>query len=558
MDLHAHIAANIVRELSGDVASVVLGGFDPDGADTTPYAREALYALGYATFREFTGNPHSGTSRLWDIGMQLVDMVCDRQGQDGKWRWRDPASGKVWQTRYVWSVYAWLRTIEEFCEHFGEGRLARFRDVIERTATSRADSWQGFIESGERRTSLNIFAWEGLELWLAGRVLGRGDLLAAGAEQLDYCIRRQKPDGWWPDAQRPRGAVVSYNSVTVGAISAYARLSGDEAARDAVRRAAHFHLDFQYPDSALVETVDERNRYGGRAVSQSRSGSIRLVCAFAPFEECRGAAVRFAGEPGDADKAEDAGLRFAVAASTFADVLDSVPPGNVEPVEITAPVSVYDIPALVRRRDPWFYCLSGSTTEVRGSLFHLELQNHLSVWHRDHGLIVGGGNSLWDPSFSTVRLGGRYLATGGQVCADDAADGLTLRYAATLVHIRTRILDDRAIRFEVRAEGETPENSEFAVTLPHAFGRAFALWDRSEEILGEKTQYMDWPIEPGRLLSVRVGAVTVTADVPGIVTWPHRPIAIYNVPERLPIEEAVLRVGIPISTEPHMMTLTLV
>jgi len=557
MDLHAHIAANVIRELSGDVPSVVLGGFDPDGADTTPHVRQALYALGYVTFREFTGNPHFGDPRLWDVGMQLVDMVCDRQNEDGTWRWRNPASGQVWNTRYVWSVYSWLRTVEDFGEHFEEGRLGRLRGVIERAAASRADSWHRFLASGERRTSLNIFAWEGLELWLAGRVLGREDFLAAGTEQVDYCIRRQKPGGWWPDAQRPRGAVVTYNSVTLGAVSAYARLSGNVAARDAVKRAVRFHLDFQYPDGALVETIDERNRYGRRAISQSRAGNTQLICALAPFEECRGAAARFAGDPDDAGKGEGAAEGVGVAASTFADVLESVPPGEVAPAQVAAPVSVYDIPALVRRRGPWFYCLSGSTTEARGSLFHLDLQNHISVWRRDHGLLVGGGNSLWDPSFSTVRLGGRYLATGGRVAADNTADHLTLFYGATRVHIRTRVLDDCAIRFEVRTDGDTPENSEFAVTLPFVLGRTFALWDRPEEVLNEGTRYMDWAIEPGRLLSVRAGSVTVTADVPGVVTWPHRPVSIYNVPERLPLEEAVLRVGIPINSEPRMMTLTL-
>jgi len=556
MNLHSYIAANIVRELSGNIESIVLGGFDPDGADTTPHARQALYALGYVTFREFPGNPYFGGTQLWDMGMELVDNICDRQGEDGNWQWRAPASGAMWRTRYVWSVYAWMRAIEEFGEHFGKERLARFREVIARSVTSRVDSWQRFLESGERRTSLNIFAWEGLETWLAGRAFDREDFLAAGAEQVNYCIRRQKPDGWWPDAQRPRGAVVAYNSVTASAVSAYARLSGDAAARDSVRRAAQFHLDFRYPDKALVETIDERNRYGRRNVSQSRAGNMQLVCAFAPFEESRAAAACFAGELDEGDKAGPAEARTSIAASTFADVLDSVPPGDVAPAEIATPVSVYDIPALVRRRDPWFYCLSGSATEVRGSLFHLDLQNHISVWHRDHGLIVGGGNSLWDPSFSTVRLGGRYLATGGEVCADDAADALTLRYGATLVHVRTRILNDRAIRFEVRTAGEAPENSQFAVTLPHVLGRSFALWDRPEVTLGEKTEYMDWPIEPGRLLSVRVGPVTVTADVPGIVTWPHRPISIYNVPDRLPLEEAVLRVGIPLCAEPRLMTLT--
>jgi len=66
-----------------------------------------------------------------------------------------------------------------------------------------------------------------------------------------------------------------------------------------------------------------------------------------------------------------------------------------------------------------------------------------------------------------------------------------------------------------------------------------------------------WAIEPARLLACRVGDILIEADTPGIVTWPHHPIAVYEVPARLPLEQAVLRVGIPISSEPRAVRLRL-
>lgn len=553
MDLHVHLARSIISGLSGDVGSVALGGLQDDGTDTTPHSREILYALGYVTFRDFAGNRFHGSQPLWDIGLQMVDALCARQGADGSWKWRVPASGKVWSTRYVWSVYAWLRAIEDFGEHFGEERLERFREALGRTIADRLLSWNLYLKTGERRTSLNIFIWEGLEMWLGGRVLGNDEWLRAGREQVEYCLRRQKPDGWWPDAQRPRGPVVSYNGVTLSAASVYARLSGDAFALETVRRAARFHTDFCYPDGSLVETIDERNRYGKRKVSQSRAGQDRLVWAFAPFEETRAAAVFFAGH-GEGSVEDDVAPSVDTAVSSCADVLDAVRPGDVEPAAAPDRLSVYDIPALVRRRAPWLCCLSGGTTEVRGSLFHHDRQNHLSVWHDDYGLLVGGGNSLWDASFSTVRLGGRYLAAGGQVRADADDDVLTLRFAHVLVHVAVRILDGRSIRFAVRTEGSAPADSEFALFLPRVHGKVFEQWGTTKQ-LGEESVYMDWAIEPGRLLSCRVGAALIEADTPGMVTWPHQPVSIYNVPARLPIEEAVLRVAIPISSELGVVTL---
>ena len=69
--------------------------------------------------------------------------------------------------------------------------------------------------------------------------------------------------------------------------------------------------------------------------------------------------------------------------------------------------------------------------------------------------------------------------------------------------------------------------------------------------------YMDWAIEPESPLSCSVGPLSLEADAPGIVTWPHHPVAIYRVPERLPIEEGVLRVAIRIGGAPRTLTLRL-
>jgi len=104
MNLHAHLAENIVAGLSGDVASVILGGFGHDGADMAPHSRQMLYALAYAVFRDFPGNQHYGSSRLWNAGLRMVDLVCEHQREDGTWQWRVPTTGMVWNSRYVWAV----------------------------------------------------------------------------------------------------------------------------------------------------------------------------------------------------------------------------------------------------------------------------------------------------------------------------------------------------------------------------------------------------------------------------------------------------------------------
>jgi len=141
MNLHRFLSETVSATVSEEaLVRSLTEGFTEDGADTTPHAREALYAVARAVHRPFPGASSIDTGAAWDRAMQMVDRICENQGEDGRWTWHVPANNSHWRTGYVWSVYAWLRTVQDFGDRFQPDRLARFRKVLQRTAAARLEA----------------------------------------------------------------------------------------------------------------------------------------------------------------------------------------------------------------------------------------------------------------------------------------------------------------------------------------------------------------------------------------------------------------------------------
>src|SRR5690606_30685604 len=61
--------------------------------------------------------------------------------------------------------------------------------------------------------------------------------------------------------------------------------------------------------------------------------------------------------------------------------------------------------ALIAREDPWIVSLSAYCCERTPNRFIQDRQNLISIYHRDAGLIIGGGNTKLQPFWSTLTVG---------------------------------------------------------------------------------------------------------------------------------------------------------
>lgn len=61
--------------------------------------------------------------------------------------------------------------------------------------------------------------------------------------------------------------------------------------------------------------------------------------------------------------------------------------------------------ALIQRRQPWQWALSGYTCEPSGSRWIQDRQNMVDVYNDQLGLVIGGGNTKLQPYWSTFTVG---------------------------------------------------------------------------------------------------------------------------------------------------------
>jgi len=274
------------------------------------------------------------------------------------------------------------------------------------------------------------------------------------------------------------------------------------------------------------------------------------IWSFAPFEPTRGVAAFFA----EKRLAGHTEAKLSGAGALEIDAWAATADGEVQPSGPEEGTTILPtIPGAVKRHGPWFACVSGATTRLPSTHFHHDLQNHISVWHARLGLIVGGGNSLHDPRFSTFRFHGSYLADAGETRVTPEALGLLLRYGAVTAMTEISFLDDRSVRFRAQADGELPPDSDFAVHLYGRFGERFVL-HREDRKLGDGWGF--WMgFEPDHEL--RIGPLRIRCDAVCRVMWPCLPVNIYDPPMPLPIEHAVCRVSANLCDGPITLTLQL-
>jgi len=547
MNLHTFYINAISSGLRRDAAEVLLGDFDEERrADTVHAKRGEAYAFARGVTMDFPGNSVFGSDQAWDCVIRLLDRVCEWMHDDGTWSWYLPTTKKTHTINYSWSLLYWMRLVEDFGDRLGSERCGRLDRMFRATLSSRYNAAKRYlIDPLSKSTSLNIFTHWILELWYGGRLLDESEWEGIGEEVMRQIISLQFVDGYWPDSNVHRGPVGNYNIITLWGVSTYALYSNDRSALEAVRRAADYHFYLSYPDGSCVETVDERNRHHVGTVNP------KLVCSLAPFPETRPYAAHFA----ERLMANMAPAELDVGgAAPFCDTLHAVPDSEVVPLgrgDFRREFAT--IPALVERRGPWYACLSGATTDVPGGMFHHDLQNHLSIWHDDAGLVIGGGNSLHDPPFSSFRFDSCYLAGGGEVAVVDGVCSLRLRYGEIEAHVEVILVDDYTIAIRACSQGHLPADSEFAVHLPGRFGEAC------------RTSYGDVPMDDrsiyraggGDAGDFSVGALTFASQSLWRIEWPQTPVNIYNLPLRLPVESAVMRLAARLEGKPVEVRITI-
>ena len=415
--------AFLLRSLEAKLGPI-LAQARPDGRfGTDPWiVRDQDVILTLALLYQCKGGPHYKDPRLLAPIAAGGRFLRSRQDAKGMYAF-DKKDGSNWGQIYMpWTYLRWIITFQLMADDlapadraiWAEGLQLGYGGIAATELSSRSNIYPGPLTGHPPLKPGEVIPWihnipchHAAGLFIAGRHFGRPDWQRQAREYIQLVAAAQSPHGWWTEHSGP---VVLYNRVYIEALGIYHALTGDPAILPALERGNRFHLNYLYPDGSAIETVDERNPYSPVTLTRGPDGKAHYQPPLAGIHS-----GLYASDEGRALLAE---LFQHVArhdpAELDADDLDLfLPPTAAGFAFTSAPERRFRMgaDALVAREDPWLVSLSGYCCPRIGNRFIQDRQNLLSIFHRDAGLILGGGNTKLQPLWSTLTVGDAHLLT---------------------------------------------------------------------------------------------------------------------------------------------------
>jgi hypothetical protein len=536
--------AAVLRLFAGGVAGAAArcdaasGRFlEPDGGWAVTN-QDVIYPLAVLHRTPHAENPHHDSAQLLDLISRGGDAL--RNAQDGAGTVEFvKVDGSTWGRIYMpWSMFHWMQSWELMRERLDPARARRWEEGLRL-------AYEGIARDLAAPARIhNIPCWHAMALTRAAQLFGRPEWLAPARAYILRCAEAQSPEGYWPEGGGP---TTLYNRVYQHALGLYHHFTGDAAVLPALERALEFHLRFTYPDGADVETIDGRVRYHDRASGLGLPGCLvdargrryaRLMVSHFRVEK-----PHMALEP-----------RIAAAFACWRDAEEAAIPQ--ESADFAAD---HHGKALVRKKGPWFVTLSGYVVpdgfmdECFRGRFRLDRQNCLSVWHERLGAIIAGGNSKFDPHFSSFSL-----LRGRTRCVQPDAAALRiegarlvarLAYAGVECELTVDILDDRRVELIFRAgAGASDPVGGFTMRLRHGTTVRGTTLPEGRTVHPKRSFLISSPAPaPAGGCCVEGAGWRLTLPPGAQFSWPHFPYDPYALNYGAPDEAAVACVCAPLA-----------
>ncbi|MFH1566653.1 MAG: hypothetical protein ABIL09_01545, partial [Gemmatimonadota bacterium] len=435
------------------------------------------------------------------------------------------------------------------------------REALDEATRRRWEAGLRLGYEGIARTCLerlhNIPAHHAMGLYCAGQVFERADWREQAAAFMGRVAAAQSPNGWWAEHQGP---VVAYNFVYSECLGIYHALSGDAAVLPALERAAVYHANLTYPDGSPVETVDGRNPYHpGRRLGNPGFSHTPAGRGYLKEQHAQHIA---------------AGAEFG--ADYAASMLLHTGRGPAQPTAAAQERHDWRMgaEALVRRRRPWFLCLSAFIAPIPENRWGQDRQSFASLFHDDAGLILGGGNTKLQPRWSTFAVGDPALlfhtpgdeepdfrARQGLLHVPDRAayaddperPAVVLGYGGVEGRLEVHLLDEHAAEVTLSASGFTHLPVEGHLTLLPHLGQPLRHSGGEEVVLGEEA--VSW--EGGDGAWIEPGGWRLTLPAGTRLVWPVLPHNPYRKAGDATAAEGRLVVCVPLAAARPAVTLRL-
>ncbi len=512
--------------------------------------QNAMFSLAAAWSIQSPDNPYYHSDEVLQAVVSAGDALIADMNPNGSWEFRKK-DGSTWGPIYMpWTYSAWIKSYALIKEGMSADQRAKWDEALTRGFTGISTTCLDHIH--------NIPTNQACALYIAGQILNRPEWCKHATEFMAKVVAKQDPAGFWSENYGP---VVRYGSVYTDAFCVYYSVSHDDTVLPAIKKATDFYSSVIYPNGEIVETVDERNGY--------HTGVAFPNAMYTLTPEGRGYMRRqwnlltAAGHNIGPDNMANY-LIYGQEGPTAESVTQS---GDTTYV-------FTDGKGLIRRKGPWFVCLSAYCCPIPTSRWIQDRQNFMSIYHDKLGVIIGGGNTKLQPLWSNFTVGDTSLLAHAD--GDQAPDflpkgplfhvpssaslkktdpvGLNLQYGEERCHIFVEPLDEKTMLIHLQASADSGMPVEGHITLmPEVEGIVRTASGR-EVVLGKEPfdltsdEIGGWIAHRGWKLTIPQGARLV---------WPVLPHNPYRKDGSATPEEARLVVCVPFSTGNHKAEMTL-
>lgn len=583
-ELRAFLISNLESHLDETLANA-----QPDGRlGTDPWInRDQHDILPLTLLYQTEGSSIYRDPKILDIIAKGGAYLAKKLDEKGMWRF-DKKDGSYWGQIYTpWTYLRWIMTYklikdelpDDLRKIWEEGLLLGFTGISATELNSLSNIYPGPLPGRPALKEGEVIPWvhnipshHATALFLAGELFGRPEWQQQAREFMQLVVAAQSPDGWWTEHVGP---VVLYNRVYIEALGLFYMLSGEESVLPAIELGNRFHLNYLYPNGAMIETIDERNPYMPLTLKRDADGTAHYL----PKQVNIHPGLFFS----DSGRALLAHQIPIVRTRDPKEVLDvdylyyclNATDGALDYTAAQEPRFRMGDDSLIAREDPWIVSLSAYCAPRWPGRFIQDRQNLASIYHRDSGLILGGGNTKIQPLWSTMTVGDTALIkpTGASrdtdlapkidvaytpdACSiDEPSDHRwtqTITTAGAVAELAFEIIDNSSIKISARLVTPAPDGRPVATHLtfipypesPVSFsdGSTADLSDSKYEKTGQTfLAHHNWKL---------------TLPKTACINWPVLPHNPYTGDGHATSEEARLVVTLPLQSESDNLTLSI-
>lgn len=394
-------------------------------------------------------------------------------------------------------------------------------------------------------------------MYLNGEVFNRPDLVERAIYFAKRILEFVTPHGFWEEGTH-HGTSLAYNRIMLHGLAWMSRLTKDRELIKATQKLADFTTTYCFSDGMFSGSLD------GRMAPLSWYKLIMFIgleftnqgqAAFSRHEK------EFFNKL-DKPEANIALSNFFVISGlvyckrfNVEDVQEGVLPLDKN-IKIEEHSGYHD--TVTQRNGKWATILSGHTSNIpkeAPSLFRLERQSRIDIWHEDLGIMIGGSHNRLDNKtpyanfmvstqfnqqdfhFGEITSSDKkanlsmYIARAAKTYFSEKTPHLKLFFAHASIDFSVHVLNENSL--EVRYEVECNGAQKIAVQLP------IVVWKGDRIYAGSQLLETSYEHKNQLLLSKEITVrtakhkeFTVSSEQTIGTRYPHMPIITYDVNEK--------------------------